>query len=246
MSLHWNFLGLTALVFIAIATRYLAFSALLHWAFWKKTPSRIFQQLSKVPPKKARIRQEIFWSLASSIVFAGVFTAVFLAFENGYTWIYEQPLQYGLVYLLISGPLVLFLQDLHFYLFHRLLHHPRFYRFHKIHHISREPSAWTAFCFHPVEALLSASFLPLVAFFVPLHISLVGILFVVMTLLAVTNHLGWEIWPKTWLDRWPLSWLISARHHQNHHSKFNGNYGLYFRFWDRVAGTDVGLFRSRQ
>ena len=35
--------------------------------------------------------------------------------------------------------------------------------------------------------------------------------------------------------------LISASHHQLHHERYNSNYGLYFRFWDRLFGTDVGV-----
>ena len=35
--------------------------------------------------------------------------------------------------------------------------------------------------------------------------------------------------------------IITASHLNLHHTKFKGNYGLYFRFWDKVCGTDVGL-----
>ncbi|MFM8542576.1 MAG: fatty acid hydroxylase family protein, partial [Chakrabartia sp.] len=27
------------------------------------------------------------------------------------------------------------------------------------------------------------------------------------------------------------------------HDSYRGNYGLYFRFWDRLCGTDLGLGR---
>ncbi|MCG6121044.1 MAG: sterol desaturase family protein, partial [Blastomonas sp.] len=30
-------------------------------------------------------------------------------------------------------------------------------------------------------------------------------------------------------------------HHQHHHARYTCNYGLYFRFWDRLCGTDKGL-----
>ena len=36
-------------------------------------------------------------------------------------------------------------------------------------------------------------------------------------------------------------WLITASHHQRHHEQYGCNYGLYFRFWDRLCGTDKGL-----
>ncbi|MES2067856.1 MAG: sterol desaturase family protein, partial [Pseudomonadota bacterium] len=36
-------------------------------------------------------------------------------------------------------------------------------------------------------------------------------------------------------------WVITASHHQRHHDLYRGNYGLYFRFWDRLCGTDKGI-----
>ncbi|MHA4894836.1 sterol desaturase family protein [Pedobacter sp. PWIIR3] len=32
--------------------------------------------------------------------------------------------------------------------------------------------------------------------------------------------------------------MNTSIHHNLHHSKFKGNYGLYFRFWDRLMGTE--------
>ena len=37
------------------------------------------------------------------------------------------------------------------------------------------------------------------------------------------------------------NWLITASHHQLHHQRNKCNYGLYFRFWDRLCATDGGL-----
>jgi Flavodoxin reductases (ferredoxin-NADPH reductases) family 1 len=33
--------------------------------------------------------------------------------------------------------------------------------------------------------------------------------------------------------------LITATNHSLHHTQYNGNYGLYFRFWDIVCGTEL-------
>ena len=245
MAIDFNLFSLFIVVFIAICARYLLLSAGLHWYFWKRQPAAYFDRLSRRAPTAQRIRREVRWSLASSLVFTMVFIATYQLYQLGYTKIYLDFSDHSLAYAGISAVLVLIFQDLHFYLFHRLLHHPFFYRFHKIHHISQEPTAWTAFCFHPLEALLSASFLPIVAVTIPLHPSTVVFLFSVMTIFAVTNHLGWEVFPTSWLEGRIGRWLITAKHHQNHHQKFTGNYGLYFRFLDRVLGTDIGLCSSK-
>jgi sterol desaturase/sphingolipid hydroxylase (fatty acid hydroxylase superfamily) len=82
-------------------------------------------------------------------------------------------------------------------------------------------------------------FLPALALVVPIHIS--GMLFILtlMTLAAVLNHSGYEILPKWWLRGLPGRNLITAAHHDLHHKYFNCNYGLYFRFWDKVMRTDI-------
>jgi sterol desaturase/sphingolipid hydroxylase (fatty acid hydroxylase superfamily) len=63
-------------------------------------------------------------------------------------------------------------------------------------------------------------------------------LLLAMTVNAVFNHAGWEVFPKRWVEGRFGRIMITATHHNQHHTKFTGNYGLYFRFWDLVMGTD--------
>ncbi len=59
--------------------------------------------------------------------------------------------------------------------------------------------------------------------------------------MGVTNHMGWEMFPR-WVVHSPLGkWLITASHHERHHEEYQCNFGLYFRVWDRLCGTDKGL-----
>jgi sterol desaturase/sphingolipid hydroxylase (fatty acid hydroxylase superfamily) len=53
--------------------------------------------------------------------------------------------------------------------------------------------------------------------------------------------MGFEIFPKTWVNGWFGRHVITASHHDVHHSRYNSNYGLYFRFWDQLFKTDAGL-----
>jgi sterol desaturase/sphingolipid hydroxylase (fatty acid hydroxylase superfamily) len=39
------------------------------------------------------------------------------------------------------------------------------------------------------------------------------------------------------------NWLITASHHERHHEEYKCNFGLYFRVWDHLCGTDKGLSR---
>ncbi|RZK36489.1 MAG: fatty acid hydroxylase family protein, partial [Pedobacter sp.] len=72
----------------------------------------------------------------------------------------------------------------------------------------------------------------------PMH-KLAIILFVLVGfIINVYGHLGYETAPK-WLRKSFLFEIINTSvHHNLHHSKFNGNYGLYFRIWDRLCKTE--------
>lgn len=57
-------------------------------------------------------------------------------------------------------------------------------------------------------------------------------------LINVYGHLGYEIAPKWFRYSVLFQILNTSTHHNLHHSKFKGNYGLYSRFWDRVMKTE--------
>jgi Delta7-sterol 5-desaturase len=65
----------------------------------------------------------------------------------------------------------------------------------------------------------------------------------IMTVMGIGNHMGWEMFPAAMVNGPLGKWLITATHHEKHHSAYRGNYGLYFRFWDKICGTDIGLGR---
>ena len=98
-----------------------------------------------------------------------------------------------------------------------------------------------AMAFHPVEALSGALVIPVLVFVVPIHVAVLGLVLTIMTVMGVTNHMGWEMFPRRLVHSRLGSWLITATHHQLHHELYRCNYGLYFRFWDRLCRTDRGL-----
>jgi sterol desaturase/sphingolipid hydroxylase (fatty acid hydroxylase superfamily) len=123
-----------------------------------------------------------------------------------------------------------------------MMHRPYWFKLaHAVHHESRPPTAWAAMSFHPWEALTGAIAIPALVFLIPIHIGGLAAVLTIMTIMGITNHMGWEIFPKFMVNRTLGSFLITATHHQKHHDKYRGNYGLYFRFWDKVCGTDIGL-----
>ena len=109
---------------------------------------------------------------------------------------------------------------------------------HAVHHASRPPTAWAAMSFHPLEALSGAIVIPALVFLIPIHVAMLGIVLTIMTVMGITNHMGWEMLPRGVIDGKAGQWLITASHHERHHREYRCNYGLYFRIWDRLCGTD--------
>ncbi len=190
-----------------------------------------------------QIRREIAWSLASALIYGMPAGIVAWGWQQrGWTRIYVDLHAWPLWYAPLSVLAYLIAHDTWFYWTHRWMHTPRAFRLaHAVHHESRPPTAWAALAFHPIEAATGAVIIPLLVFVIPIHVAALALVLSVMTVMGVTNHMGWEIFP-TYLWRGRIGdWLITASHHQRHHELYRGNYGLYFRFWDRTCGTDKGV-----
>lgn len=221
---------------LIVAVRYLLTSGAFAWVTSRVRPG-LYDRLGP------QIRREIGWSLTSAAIYgvpAGVVAWGWR--ERGWTLIYERAEAYPLWYLPVSVLLYLVAHDAWFYWTHRWMHEPwAFRRMHAVHHASRPPTAWAAMAFHPWEALTGAVVIPALVFMVPIHVGALGLVLAIMTLMGVTNHMGWDVFPKFMREGLVGDWLITASHHQRHHTDYRGNYGLYFRFWDRLCGTDRGL-----
>ena len=192
-----------------------------------------------------QIRREIGWSLASAGIYGAPAGVVAWGWQaQGWTKIYTGAADYPLWYLPVSVLLFLLAHDTWFYWTHRWMHQPRLFRIaHAVHHDSRPPTAWAAMSFHPWEAVTGAIVIPALVFIIPIHVASLAVVLSIMTIMGVGNHMGWEMFPKA-VVHGPLGqWMITATHHQKHHDSYRGNYGLYFRFWDRLCGTDLGLGR---
>jgi len=235
----WTAAALSALVMtVIVAVRYLITSGAFAWATRRVRPG-LYQGLDR------QIRQELGWSLASAGIYGAPAGLVAWGWQqHGWTRIYTEVEAYPVWWLPVSLLVYLFLHDTWFYWTHRWMHRPRVFRLaHAVHHASKPPTAWAAMSFHPIEAVTGAIVIPALVFVVPVHIGVLGLVLATMTLMGVTNHMGWELFPR-WLVHSRLgNWLITASHHQRHHESYLCNYGLYFRVWDRLCGTDRGLSR---
>jgi sterol desaturase/sphingolipid hydroxylase (fatty acid hydroxylase superfamily) len=224
-----------------IAARYLALSGLAYWLLWGR-PNHLGLsgvRLNRDAPSWRLMRHEIRASLVSSPIYAFPAAIVLVLWQNGGSAIYSDVHRHGWVYLAFSAILYLVLQDTYYYWLHRAIHGRLMFRWcHAGHHRSRQPTPFASFSFDAAEAALTAWFMPALAMLIPINVYALLALLMMMTVTAILNHSGWELIPPSWL-RGPFGALmIGASHHSLHHTRFQCNYGLYFRVWDRLMGTD--------
>lgn len=232
-----SYFGMLAIIWV----RYVIVSGIFHGAVWHRPEEKVMgTRLAKMRPAAKTVWREARTSMGVSIIYALPAAYLLDTWKRGGTALYTEisgPLD--ILWMPLSVLIYLILHDAYFYWTHRAMHHPRLYEpMHQTHHVSKQPTSWAAFCFHPWEAILSAWFVPALAFIIPMHMGAFLFLLILMTFNSVANHTGWEIWPKRFLDGPIGRHLITARHHNLHHTRFKRNYGLYFRFWDQWMGTD--------
>lgn len=190
-------------------------------------------------PKMSDHKRDVFYSIITIVIF-GALPVIFL--ENDkirpYTWLYQKPDEYGWFYFFLAFPLMLLIHDAYFYWTHRMMHHPKLFKwFHLIHHKSTSPTPWTAYSFHPLEAVIETGIFVVIIFIMPFHQIHLAVFFTIVFVYNVYGHLGYELFSPKFHKTRVGKWISTGTAHNMHHQFFKGNYGLYFLFWDRWMGT---------
>lgn len=185
------------------------------------------------------IRREIFSSLRSALIFSLLGFVLYVAAREGWVMIYKDFDQAGPAYLVLSLAAMFLAHDAYFYWTHRAMHHRRLFAlFHRWHHLSRTPTVWTAYSFSVPEAIVQGAFVPLFVAIVPMHGLALFIFVAVQIVRNVMGHAGYEVHPAAFAPgRW-LGWNNTTTYHDLHHELGRYNYGFYFRWWDKLMGTE--------
>jgi sterol desaturase/sphingolipid hydroxylase (fatty acid hydroxylase superfamily) len=150
--------------------------------------------------------------------------------------------------LIIASVGFILIDDAWFYWTHRMLHaNTRLYRsIHKIHHRSIDTTPLTGLSFHPIESFIIGLPLAVLPIFIGVQANFLFVAIYVSTLNNILGHNGFE-WAPKWWDKVPVLRLKTPSiHHNLHHEKSRGNYGLYFTFWDRWMGTEFADYEARK
>jgi sterol desaturase/sphingolipid hydroxylase (fatty acid hydroxylase superfamily) len=215
--------------------------ALSYFIFWKLLKKRIqkyrIQLKEKVNPQQ--IKRELKNALFSLAVGALFSSMVIWLSSLGYTKIYTSFTDYHPVVPVIVFFVIWFIDDAWFYWCHRLLHHPRIYRYiHAEHHKSIDVNPFTSMSFHFMEPFLLSFWIFPVSMLIPTYAPVLMLVQIIGLLENIKSHLGYEFYPS-WLNKSWLRFFTSSTYHNMHHTKFKGNYGVHFRLWDKWMDTEL-------
>ena len=227
-------------VSLTLSLEYLAFAGTVFFIFYfyRKRKYWYLKIQQRFPGNKDIIR-EITYSFTTVIIFGLVILPVWWATNHNITLVYRPLDKYGYFYYVFSILLMIVLQDTYYYWTHRLLHWKKIFRYvHKTHHLSLNPTPFSAYALHPVEALLDVSIIPIIVFTIPYHASAVTIFSAYTLGMNVLGHTGFEFFPSGFTRHKWFKWHNTPTHHNMHHRYVKYNFSIYFNFWDRVMKTN--------
>ncbi|WP_373524605.1 sterol desaturase family protein [Aquiflexum sp.] len=241
-----NFLIIAFILLSGIFLRYIILGLVYHELVYKKLgdsqPYRRLHQQIKIP----QVKKEIWYSFLGAIIFAVSGTILLICWQQGYNKLYTKIVVWDMLWIPCSFCIALFIHETYYYWLHRWMHRPNILRqFHHVHHSSLFTSSFTSFSFHPIEALFQAVFLPFLVLMLPMHFSVLLALIVTMSITAVINHAGVEVYSSAAIKSPIGRWVVGATHHDMHHLKYKCNFALYFTFWDVWMQTEDDGFEKR-
>lgn len=224
----------------------LSIMTIAYLIFWKLLSNKLRNRKIQLSKRAGwqQIKGEVFATLISFWI-STAFTFLLLSLKDqGIVKFYIGTGKYFVGYEVITVVVMLLISDTWFYWSHRIMHHPSIYKYvHALHHKSLDVNPYTSTSFHSIEALwLTVWILPL-SLVMPLSITALGVVQVLGMANNLKSHLGYEFFPN-FFNKAPFNMLVSATNHSLHHTQYNGNYGLFFRFWDIACGTELNTTSS--
>ncbi|HYD46922.1 MAG TPA: sterol desaturase family protein [Terriglobales bacterium] len=206
--------------------------------FWLLRRKWIVYRIQEAFPSTRDVAYEIRWSLLNASCTGMSTILLYGLIRDGRTRMYFEIAEYGWLYLVVSGVLIVVGYDAWFYWYHRLLHRPWFFeRVHAIHHRTSNPSAFAAYALHPFETFLGNSFFVLFPLVVPVHPLAFGATGFAISIYAFVLHSGFEFFPRSFSRHFLLRWISTSTHHNMHHRDSEGNFGALLMVWDKLMDT---------
>ena len=140
----------------------------------------------------------------------------------------------------------LLMEDFVFHHSHQLLHQPRWYWIHAVHHKYHVPIGVSSAYAHPIEYLVG-NILPSMCgpqFFLTrekkMHIVTYAVWLVFRICAAIENHSGYEF---PWSMYKAIPFKAPTEYHDYHHHRNRENFSGVLRIWDCIYGTNKHYFQ---
>lgn len=141
---------------------------------------------------------------------------------------------YGLTNITQDFVLAVIFENIVEYYWHRLMHTRYFYhKMHKYHHFYKSPEPFDDMYIHPLEAFGYYCILYAPPILFKCHLYAFLLYMVIMGLCGILDHSGIRVHIKG---------IYNTCDHDDHHAKFEVNYGFPFIYMDLLHGTYEGDF----
>jgi Delta7-sterol 5-desaturase len=187
---------------------------------------------------------QISWELKHSAVSIAIFAAygaltIFLDKRGILSIAWEQP-QLGR-FLLDLVVLTLW-NEVHFYLIHRSLHHPWWFKkVHRVHHRSVTTTPFSTYSFHWFEATALSSVMITAMVFWHFNVYVLIIFPAVSLFMNTIGHLNFTVFSDANIN----SIASASRRHAGHHKYLSGNYGFLLPYLDRWFNTRINQLENK-
>jgi sterol desaturase/sphingolipid hydroxylase (fatty acid hydroxylase superfamily) len=220
-------------------SRYLIAASLIAALVWVLRRTRLAsRKIQRREATRADFVREFTASIRTVLVYTVLAVPMVWAFRHGYLRGYQGEATTPIFAVYLAA--ILLAHDTWFYWTHRAMHSPLLFKsFHRLHHRTITPTAWTAYSFAVPEAAAMFLFMPVWFAFVPTPEPVIFAFLAIMILRNAMGHAGLELFPRGWTTNPATRWMTTTTHHDMHHgTSFDHNYGLYFTWWDKLMGTE--------
>ena len=228
-------------------TRYAYFAVGVWLVLWVLLAGLLrARKIRQATPAPRQLAVEFLMSLRSMAVFATVGVVISLASNAGLYPLADMATRWGTPWLFASILIGIVAHDAYIYWIHRLMHRPRWFRrTHRRHHLSNNPSPFTAYSFDVNEALLMVGFAVLFPLVFPIHWAAMNWVMMHQIVRNTLLHAGYELTPARADGRPWFDFITTTTHHDLHHAQAGYNFAPWFTWWDRWLGTEHPDYHAR-
>jgi sterol desaturase/sphingolipid hydroxylase (fatty acid hydroxylase superfamily) len=227
--------------------RYTLFAVGVWFALWVLLAGLIrARKIRAATPPPRQLVSEFLFSLRSMLLFATFGVGVDLASRAHLYPLADWGTRWGTPWLFASVLIGIVAHDAYVYWVHRWMHRPRWFRrTHRRHHLSNNPSPFTAYSFDINEALLMIGFAIIFPAVFPMHWAAMNFIMMHQIVRNTLLHSGYELTPARADGRPWFGWLTTTTHHDLHHAQAGYNFAPWFTWWDRLLGTEHPQYLAR-